>query len=383
MTHLFYSLRASLIVLPLLVAAGCLEAQPRSHVDVTVKQSLAVTQEQMRLRMRSEVQPMCGRIEDTADAIIESTKDPDVRMAGLMWKIEAVPALREALFQPDPFTAALDTLVLCDQMIDYFEKGPGKQALGPASAQALATCRSMEEQFNQVLNSATISGQMPKAREFAKQWAAENPIRRSISDRPTVLARVFERGADSGISAGEAIAETTTTVDDLNRKIGVYSDQLFRQGRWEAERFKAELIAELRADQAIPLAERAVKAAENAVATIDRLTPTLERSLETAQNVPAMVASERQIMLKSVQSERIATLQQIAQERGTALTEVAAIMARQRTQLAADADQIAIKRVDYAAHKVEQIVAVTIAVAAFLVLIGMLLARWLFVSRPA
>ena len=36
---------------------------------------------------------------------------------------------------------------------------------------------------------------------------------------------------------------------------------------------KLELVAELRLDQAVPLAERAVKSADSAVATIDRLLP--------------------------------------------------------------------------------------------------------------
>ena len=52
--------------------------------------------------------------------------------------------------------------------------------------------------------------------------------RRSIPPTPAV------RAADS-FSIGEAVMEVTTTVDDLNQKLGIYSDQLFRQARWEAE----------------------------------------------------------------------------------------------------------------------------------------------------
>jgi len=381
MTHCcFQSLRASLTGLLLVWGIGC-EAQPRSNVDVTVKQSIAVTHEQMRLRMRSLVQPMCGRVEASADAISAGTNDRDVRMAALMWKIEAVPALREVLFQPDPFTAALDTLVLCDQMIDYFDTGPGSKALGPASPQAVATCRSMEADFNQVLNSATFSGELPKVRDYAKKWAAEHPIRQSIADRPSVLARAFEKEFDLGLSPGEAIAETTNTVDDLNRKLGVYSDQLFRQARWEAELFKTELISELGADRAIPLLERAVKSADNAAADVNRLTPAIERTLETAQSVPALVSSERQIVVNAIHEERIATLEQIARERAIALTEIAGIISRERGQVTAEADRIAMTRIDYAMHQVTRLIAIVVAVAAALVFLGMLIARRIFLGR--
>jgi hypothetical protein len=58
-----------------------------------------------------------------------------VDLAALKLKIDAVPAMREALFQPDWATAASDTLVLYIQMADHFEAGAGKDELGPASSQ--------------------------------------------------------------------------------------------------------------------------------------------------------------------------------------------------------------------------------------------------------
>jgi hypothetical protein len=41
-----------------------------------------------------------------------------------------VPAIRKALFEPDPFSAGMGTRVLANQMADYFERGPGEDALG-------------------------------------------------------------------------------------------------------------------------------------------------------------------------------------------------------------------------------------------------------------
>jgi hypothetical protein len=46
------------------------------------------------------VGPACGVIEQAADQIIAGTT-----YAALLRKIEAVRALRAALFQPDPYTA--------------------------------------------------------------------------------------------------------------------------------------------------------------------------------------------------------------------------------------------------------------------------------------
>ena len=81
---------------------------------------------QIRLRLRAMVGPACGEIEQTADQISAGTTNAAVQRAALLWKIEGVPALRAALFQPDPYTAQFDSWVLCFQMADYFETGPGQ-----------------------------------------------------------------------------------------------------------------------------------------------------------------------------------------------------------------------------------------------------------------
>jgi hypothetical protein len=70
-----------------------------------------------------------------ADEIAAGTSDISVKRAAIRWKIEGVPALRNALFQPNPFTAVLDTWVLTYQMANYFESGPGRDEFGPATTQ--------------------------------------------------------------------------------------------------------------------------------------------------------------------------------------------------------------------------------------------------------
>src|SRR5262249_3711069 len=126
--------------------SGCTVRRPSMKFGSEVQSSrdIAVTENQVRLRLRATLHPMCGAVEQAADEIIASTDDRAVKLAALTWKCDAIPALREALFQPDVATAALDTLVLCIQMGDFFETGAGKKALGPLSDRAVAACRSMQ-----------------------------------------------------------------------------------------------------------------------------------------------------------------------------------------------------------------------------------------------
>ena len=96
--------RGSPVLLPLLVAAllvtdtGCRMALPQRTIEAKVhpQQDFTVNQHQVRLRMRALVEPMCGAIEQAADAIIAGTTHRTVHQAALRWKIAGVPAVWQA-----------------------------------------------------------------------------------------------------------------------------------------------------------------------------------------------------------------------------------------------------------------------------------------------
>lgn len=362
------------------VVGGCNFAMPERTIKESVHASndVAANYNQIRLRLRAMVGPASGEIEQAADQIIASTTDASVQRAALLWKIEGVPALRAALFQPDPYTAQFDSWVLSFQMADYFETGPGQASLGEASPIAVAACRRLEEEMNRVAALMTFSGDVSKARSFAKKWASEHPIRHSISDRESTLSRVLERDSTGSISTGQAVTEITTTVDDLNRRLEIYSDQLFRQGRWEAQLFKSELMAALPVAQALPLAERAVSSAEQAVATFDRLALAIERVVGVAEAAPKLIATEREAAIKAVQDEltrtikfvqeeRIAALDRLTIERLAAIKDLQLIVVAERKALTQDLEQISLKVVDHAFWRAAQLLAAVI----FLMVIGL------------
>ncbi|HEY7038076.1 MAG TPA: hypothetical protein VID28_04450 [Methylomirabilota bacterium] len=111
-----------------LVGAGCTFAVPERKLDPVVhaQGDVAVSANQLRLRMRSLAGPMGGQIEQAADHIMAGTTDDAVKRAALQWKIEGVPAIRKALFEPDPFSAVMDTWVLVNQMAGYSRAARGR-----------------------------------------------------------------------------------------------------------------------------------------------------------------------------------------------------------------------------------------------------------------
>jgi hypothetical protein len=332
---------------------------------------------------------MAGEIEHAADEIAAATADPAVRRAAIRWKIEAVPTLTAALFQPEPFTAVLDTWVFFNQMADFFETGAGRTQLGDSAPVAVATCRRLEQEIADVAATMTASGDASQVRAFAKRWAADHPIRYAIPDRETALARALERDVPQSWSTGEAVAEFTTSVDDVNRKIDVYSDHLFRQIRWEGEL----LGSDLRLADLSPLAERAVQSAERATATLDSLAPAFERAVAVAEDTPALVASERKAALDAfganltrtiafLQQERIAALQQVTAERVAAIHGISQSMDEERRALDQDMNRIALETVDHAIWRVAQLVAAVLIVLGIGAVAMLFLIRRLFFPLP-
>ena len=198
--------------------------------------------------------------------------------------------MRDSLFQPDPYVALIDAWVLLYQMVDYFESGPGKTRFGPASVPAAAACRTSEDHLAGVAASATTSGDVSKVREFVRKWAAAHPITGSIAARQPILSIDVNNELPGSLTVGQAAAEVATSLDDINRRLEVYSGQVVRQARWEVERQTLGLLDDLSAKEAIPLAGRAVTAAERAAAEISRIVPAVEGAAGTAERAAEIIA---------------------------------------------------------------------------------------------
>lgn len=371
-------------------SVGCGVSMRAPKIDSRAGTQVAVNANQVRLKMRSLVGPMCGEIEGAADQIAAATADPAVRRAAIRWKIEAVPTLSAALFQPEPLTAVLDTWVFFNQMADFFETGAGRKQLGDSAPVAVASCRRLEQEIADVFTAMTPSGDISKVRDFTKSWAAAHPIRHSIPDRETALGRALERDVpESWSTAGEAVADLTTSVDDFNRKVDVYSGHLVRQVEWEAELLRGDLgLADAR-----PLAERAVQSAERTAAAFDRIAPGVERTAAVAESAPALLASERKAAIDELsmeltrtiqflQEERIAALKQVTVERIAAIDAMSQTVSKERQALDRDIERIGSDVVDRAMWRFAQVAAAILLALCAWTVATLVLIRKLFFTPP-
>ena len=378
----------------LLATAACQSANMRGgNVGLHRPDDIAINREQLRLRVRSLVGPMTGRLEMAADEIAAESTDPGVQRAALEWKMDSVPAMREALFLPTPSMALMDAWVLLHQMADYFDHGPGKVSLGPSSPKAVAACRALEEDMARVAASTTASGDVSQAREDVRQWASAHPITGTIASREPVNSVEFRKDLGDTLSVGESAAEIAITLDDLNRKLVSFSTQLPRQARWEIDRQRQELTETVSSLDVRPLAERTVKSLEQAATAIDRLAPSVEGAARTAERTPEILDTERRAAVDVInaeltrtinfaQQERLAALAYLTDERKAATDDLHRAIGGEQQALGAEIDQLSIRMVDHAMDRMERFVWEVLAAVVGAVFAGIVLVRALF-GRPS
>src|SRR5262249_26331805 len=81
-----------------------------------------MTTAELRIRVRALAGRFSGVLEALADDLSRRAADPAARLSLTRLKINGIPAIQAALFEPDPIAALLDTWVLLVQLDDAIAK---------------------------------------------------------------------------------------------------------------------------------------------------------------------------------------------------------------------------------------------------------------------
>jgi hypothetical protein len=393
----FANLLAATVSLLLVSCESKAPTRGALHDQIHPQADIAVNSEQARLRMRPLVVPFCGELEAAADQIIAGTTNQAIRRNALLWKIEAVPLIRQTLFHANPFVALGDTWVFLWQMTDYFQNGPGKQALGDSAPIAVAACKNLENQLTEVAKSFTHSGNVTDIRTFVEKFAVDHPIHQSIAGRESVVAYLTKRRLQETFSAPEAASDLVVTMDDMSRRMDIYSGQLPKQSRWEAELFSMELANQYQAENAMPMAQKAVQSLADTAGAIDRVVVPLERAAITLESAPVTIAKERAAAQQDLHEEITRAFQfeeqelkttldqltkQLTNERVAALLELHQNIAEERTAFTRDLERLSFNVVDHAFLRTAQLAAVIVCLTFAGLLVLLFLTKRLFLTKP-
>jgi hypothetical protein len=341
---------------------ACLpKAQP---AKVDLPDGRVVEARQVRVWVYELTNQLAGRLERTADEIIQSASSPEARRTALEWKAAGVPALQRASFHPDPIVALSDLWLFTIQIQMFFESPEGLLYLGEYADPALRTAKQMEQDVIDFIIERGGNPHETGVYEEIHRYAAEHPIEHSLSTRPTAEPALTDRLPTGSIGAFAAVGTLVEGFADLSDRLSIYGEHLPKQIRWQGELLMFDVGLESIDIEAIEsdvarlgrAADHLVEFSDGVPAMIEEQVATVVPELEKAviaidlahlqSSVDAQVAGHLAVALEAVTREREAALEAVTQERVAAL---------------ADAERMANELVDRSFERVESMIDASVA----------------------
>jgi hypothetical protein len=283
-------------------------------------------------------------MEKAGEAVLAEEDDPRMRRHALMWLTNGIPAMQQALFQPDPLAALLDAWYLIAQMRTYFDSGADRQDPPIYGDLAYDVLDEMESDIKLILDSAGGERTYERGREFVYSKVNDEPVDEGFAARrgSTIFLAEFTTKAGGGVF--QSIGSITETVEDLVARIDLNAEYIPKLARWHAMLFALdggydtlpdaaanleyiEMVA-LEVERLAPLLhELPTLVSEERIAVLAALDESLSRTMRFVDGQRATLMredlrAEREAVLAAVSAERIALLAAISEERRLVLEAV-------------------------------------------------------------
>src|SRR5215510_10146043 len=262
--------------------------------------------EALRTSLREYSVTFAAEVEIAATAIERRASDATIRRNARLWKLGAIPEMRQACFRPEAIGALVDAWTFVRQMDQLFREGSGRNAFGPFQLEALEVSGRLVAQMRVIAASATVSpgAQAELEHQIVDPWIVEHPLRDITFVRESPIARFAEQSAARG-DALQAVGSIEEIVNSLSQQARIYAADLPRQVRGEVDLLRSdmlppELLSSVQGDL-----HTAAAAADSIAAT--------------AEKVPGLFMQERQAVLDEVSRQRALVLAAIDVERQQAV----------------------------------------------------------------
>jgi hypothetical protein len=238
-----------------------------------------------------------GDIETTADEIISGAEDPAVRRQAVRWKLEAIPAYYQTLFQGNSLAAAMDTVVLAAQIEDYLATGPGRDRFGDMQPVALEGARRTRGGITaQMRAMAERPDAFDRMMQRLATWAQEHPIGgASLSSRPSVVPSLAKLAGPDDENVFGVVGDIGGSIADLATRFDIYTAYVPKAARWQADLLVGEVAAHEEA-----------RVAMSALASIEKVTHRVD-----ALASPTSIDEATSFAVTTLRAERVQTMAEI------------------------------------------------------------------------
>jgi hypothetical protein len=270
---------------------------------------MTVSAAALRVQVRSLADRFSGLMEDAGEEVLATETDPRKRRGALMWLTNGIPAMQQALFQPDPLAALVDAWFLIAQMRGYFDTAHERGVSPHHELIAGKALDSMEADLKIIIDNSGPNASYEKGRELIYKNAAQVEIDESFASRRGSTVFLAEFTARAGGGALRSIGSITETVEDLVARIDLNAEYIPKLARWHAM-----LLALDGGYDTIPESVENLEYLEFFAAEVERLTPLVE-------SVPELVSDERIAVLEALDAYLTRTMAFVDQQRTTLMGE--------------------------------------------------------------
>jgi hypothetical protein len=382
----------SVLMVAVLVAAGCSKTSPYSPLGKEVGMTLPI--ESLRLNLYGFVDRFSGIVEHAADEIIDKTDDLEVRRNARLWKMNAIPAIQKAAFQFDPLAGYVDAWVLTKQMVQFFEEGYGKDVFGELQYIAIEasreTVKAIERNFKLA---AQVDGDVGggETRKNVDEFVAEHPLDNMLFVRYSTAGLLAELTNDRNRGTFAAMGRLEMSLGDLTDRMNIYAAHLPNQARWQAELAIEDFVGGPEFEETWAKVEAMKSSIDQTAANVAGVSETIDAQVASALEI---IPQERGVIFAEVERQRLETLDAVRAERELVLAAISeeriAIFEEVRKERAAimqDMEALLLRAIDESRDRAEVLIdgilwrtTVLGAVALAMLLAFGLLALWIF--RP-
>lgn len=389
------SRRVVALLLLTMTMGACISTKPPSRTGlITAAPHVVESSRQIVMRLDEFTAWFLGAVEFRADQIRDRSGDPDIDLAGLVWKMNVTSAMLRATSHNDPLLSLLDAWVLSYQMQDFFTTGLGADDFGELTPIAVQLSDTVLQEIEGIANRIATAQGVTTGRQMVVAFASANPVVNELFLRRSVASEIIATMPQSTRDAFAAVGAVTETLESLTARLAIYMDYMPRQARWQAEllleqpRYSAlideasdsmlalrstiESIGDVVAESPA-LDEGFTDAVDGVVDALEQAVDELETLVDRQRRLIESVIADKQDQITGfVQSERIAVMNEANQTVLRALDRVDALS----QELIAEAGTMSEARVNQIYWRVLQLIGV-----AFFAALGILIASRLL-PRP-
>ena len=319
----FYSIKKAILMMVILVFIyNCQTTDIHTGLESKLD-DVRFSSEELRLRINNFTLKFSGRVESAADQIIANSDDKLIKQNALIWKLNSIPTVNEAVFIAEPFAAAIDTWAFSLQMLNFFDSGNGKNLFGTHQSVAINTSKIIESQIKQLVYEGLLDTELDFAAKYVYPWVKDNPIKDISFTRESTIDITAKLISDRKRNLASSVGEIETTVNDLSMKLNIYYDQLPKLASWRLELLANTFMHNDKIDSLHNYISSITDSFERISAMIGdsenlldtSIMETFDRVEKLRLNVKRDLQYEREILLSAISDERSIILKDINKQR--------------------------------------------------------------------